>query len=181
MPDGWAGADVGPVGLSGSATYNNGTYTLQGAGADIYNNSDAFQFAYTQLSGDGTIIARVASLTNTDANSKAGIMIRDTLAANAKEASVVVTPSNGIKFLRRTSTGGSTSSTTVSSLKAPMWLKLVRSGSTFTSYYSTNGTSWTLIGSQTISMGTTVYIGLAVTAHKTTALATGTFDNVSIG
>jgi hypothetical protein len=107
-------------------------------------------------------------------------MIRDSLAANAKEASVAVTPSNGIKFLRRSSTGGATSSTTVASIKAPYWLKLVRSGSTFTSYYSANGTTWTLIGSQSISMGATVYVGLAVTAHTTAQLATAKFDNVSI-
>ena len=181
LPAGFTSADIGPVGLSGSATYSNGTYTVQGAGADIYANSDAFQFVYQQMSGDGTIIARVASLTNVDANDKGGLMIRNSLASNAAEASVVVTPSNGIKFLRRTGAGGSTSSTTVNSLKAPYWLKLVRSGSTFTSYYSANGTSWTMIGSQSISMGTTVYVGLVVTAHKTTALATATFDNVSVG
>ena len=47
-------------------------------------------------------------------------------------------------------------------------------------YYSANGTTWTLMGSQTITMGSTVYVGLAVTSHKTTALATATFDNVSV-
>src|SRR5206468_12031175 len=124
--------------------------------------------------------AHVASLSNSEANAKAGLMIRDSLAANAKEVSVAVTPSNGIKFLRRTSTGGSTSSTTVSSLKAPYWLKLVRSGSTITSYYSANGTSWTTLGSQSVTMNTTVYVGLAVTSHNTGMLAKATFDNVSI-
>ena len=120
LPAGWTSADIGPVGLAGGATYDNGTYTVQGAGADIYGNSDGFQFAYEQLTGDGTIIARVTSLTNTDANAKAGIMIRDSLAANAKEASVMVTPLNGLKFLRRGSTGGSTSSTTVNCAQGPL-------------------------------------------------------------
>ena len=71
------------------------------------------------MNGNGTIIARVASLNNVDANDKGGLMIRNSLAANATEASVVVTPSNGIKFLRRTSAGGTTSSTTVNSSKPP--------------------------------------------------------------
>ncbi len=180
LPAGWISADVGPVGIAGSATYTNGTYTVMGAGADIYNTSDGFQFVEEQMTGNFTIIARVASLNNVDANDKAGLMIRDSLAANAKEASVVVTPSNGLKFLRRTSTGGSAASTTVNSLKAPYWLKLTRVGNTITSYYSTNGVSWTSAGSQDIAMNATVYIGLVVTAHKTTAVATATFDNVSI-
>jgi hypothetical protein len=34
--------------------------------------------------------------------------------------------------------------------------------------------------SQTISMGSNVYAGLAVTSGSTTALATATFDNVSV-
>ena len=59
--------------------------------------------------------------------------------------------------------------------------KLTRAGNVFSSYWSTDGISWTFIGSATIAMGSTVQIGLAVTAHTTTALSTATFDNVSIG
>jgi hypothetical protein len=175
-------ADIGAVGAAGSMTKSGSTYTVKGAGADIYGTSDAFQFVYQQLTGNGTIIARVASLTNTDAGAKAGIMFRDSLAANAKEASVTITPLNGIKFLTRSSTGGQTTSvSTATTLKAPYWLKLVRSGNTFTSYRSTDGVTWTQIGSQTITMGTTVYVGLAVSSHKAGTLAMATFDNVSVG
>jgi hypothetical protein len=63
---------------------------------------------------------------------------------------------------------------------APHWVKLVRSGNTFTAYESGDGTNWTLVGSDTISMASTVYVGLAVTSHSTSASATCTFDSVSI-
>jgi hypothetical protein len=173
--------DIGSTGALGSMTKSGGTYTVKGAGADIYGTSDAFQFAYMQITGNATIIARVASLTNTDAGSKAGIMFRESLAANSKEASATITPLNGIKFLTRSSTGGQTTSvSTATTLKAPYWLKLVRSGNTFTSYRSTDGVTWTLIGSQTITMGSTIYVGLAVSSHKAGTLATATFDNVSV-
>src|SRR5206468_4627574 len=72
LPSPMVDGDVGSVGVGGSATYADGTYTVNGAGADIYGSSDAFNFAYRTWSGDGTIIARVTSLQNTDANAKAG-------------------------------------------------------------------------------------------------------------
>src|SRR5438128_10301782 len=69
--------------------------------------------------------------------------------------------------------------------RASYWLKLVRSGSTFSGYASPDGNTWTQVGSaQTISMAQTVYVGLAVSSNTAgglpAALATGTFDNVSI-
>ena len=46
-------------------------------------------------------------------------------------------------------------------------------------YRSTNGTTWSLVGSDTISMASTVYVGLAVTSHNPGARATATFTNVT--
>jgi hypothetical protein len=63
----------------------------------------------------------------------------------------------------------------------PYWVKLVRSGSTFSSYASANGVNWVQVGtSRTISMAQNVYFGLAVSANNNSALATATFDNVSV-
>jgi regulation of enolase protein 1 (concanavalin A-like superfamily) len=177
LPAGWIAADIGPVGSAGSTTFASGVWTLNGAGTDIWGNADSFHVAYRTLTGDGTVIARVTSVQNTDLNAKAGLMIRDSLAPSAKQASIVMTPGAGIKFLRRTTTGGSTTATTASNLKAPYWLKLVRAGNTITSYYSANGTTWTQLGAQSITMGSTVYIGMVVTSKKAWT-ATATFDNL---
>jgi hypothetical protein len=59
-------------------------------------------------------------------------------------------------------------------------VRLVRSGHTFSAYTSSNGTSWTLIGSESITMGATVYVGMAVTSHNTAALATSSLTNVQV-
>ena len=80
----------------------------------------------------------------------------------------------------RSSTGGSSVDVSGGSGSAPVWVRLVRSGNTFTSYRSTNGTTWTTISSRTISMGSTVYVGLAVTSHNNSALSTVTFTNVTV-
>ena len=43
-PSPWLTADIGPVGLAGSATYCNGQFTISGSGADLWNSTDACQF-----------------------------------------------------------------------------------------------------------------------------------------
>src|SRR5205807_1299858 len=85
----------------------------------------------------------------------------------------------GVAFQRRQVTGGTSVSTAASLSIAPRWVKLRRSGNTFTAYESADGVSWTLVGTDTIAMQTTVYVGLAVTSHNTSSSATCTFDSVS--
>ena len=86
-----------------------------------------------------------------------------------------------IYFDARTSTGGSTNTYASVSEALPYWLKVSRSGSSFSSYTSSDGVNWTLLGtSQTISMAQNVYVGLAVNSGTASALATATFDNVSV-
>ena len=62
----------------------------------------------------------------------------------------------------------------------PYWVKLTRSGDTLTAATSPNGNTWTVVATETIVMGGTVEIGLAVSSHVTGTTATATFDNVSI-
>jgi regulation of enolase protein 1 (concanavalin A-like superfamily) len=81
--------------------------------------------------------------------------------------------------LSRTTTAGATSAAFTSGA-APYWVRLVRSGSTFTAYRSPDGITWKQSGSSTISMTATVYIGLAVCSKNTTTLNTSTFTNVSV-
>src|SRR5437879_11725700 len=79
LPVSWLDQDVGSVGLAGSASYANGTFTVAGAGqGTFFTASDGFHFVYQPLSGDGTMVARVFSLQCSSA-AQAGIMIRETL------------------------------------------------------------------------------------------------------
>jgi autotransporter-associated beta strand protein len=173
--------DIGNVGLAGSAAYASGTYTLQGAGVGLASTADACRFVYQPSSGDCDIIVRVQSLTNTGTNAVAGVMIRETLAANARCAGVVITPASGIRFTRRTTVGGSTSTTTSTKKVAPYWLRLTRTGTSFKAFLSTTGASWTQVGStQTISMGTSAYIGILSASGNTTARSTAVITNESV-
>ena len=88
---------------------------------------------------------------------------------------------NAIYYWYRTATGANTVVQDVSAGALPYWVKLVRSGSTFTGYYAPDGVNWVQVGTtQTIPMAQNVYIGLSATSNSNTTLATVTFDNVSI-
>jgi len=170
---------VGTVGSAGSATFSGSTYTIAGSGVDISGTSDAFRYAYQTSTGDCDITARVSDLSVTNAAAKAVVMVRESLNANSVQAMVVVTPSSGVSFQWRSTTGGSTSTTAGPSVTAPYWIRLVRSGNTFTGYYSADGTTWTAISTTTMSMASSTNMGLGVTSHSDGVLCTATFDNVT--
>jgi VCBS repeat-containing protein len=175
-PSPWVTQDIGNVGVAGSASYSNDTFTVKGSGADIWGTDDSFRYVYRPLSGNNEIIARVVDVQNTDPWAKAGLMIRETLAPDSPHASIYLTPGNGVAFQRRTSTGGTSTHTPGSSATAPRWVRLSRSGNTFKAYESADGLSWTLVGTDVINMASSVYIGLAVLSHDNSALCTSTLE-----
>jgi hypothetical protein len=59
-----------------------------------------------------------------------------------------------------------------------VWFKLARAGNTFTGSVSSNGL-WITVGSATVAMASSNYLGIAVCSRRTSALNTSTFDNIS--
>lgn len=155
-----------------------GTYTITGGGADIWDKSDQFHFAWQELSGAGEIIAKVESVENTNDWAKAGIMIRDSLDPDSVFAMVAVTPGNGVWFGRRTA--DDTASDAQADITAPQWVKIERTiGGLVRSFYSADGSSWTQLGFSAINMNTPMYIGLAVTSHNSGVVCEAVFSNLT--
>jgi M6 family metalloprotease-like protein len=177
-PAAWTGIDIGNPGVAGSQTGSGSSLGITGGGADIWGASDQFRFVYKPLTGDGEITARVVSVQNTDVWSKGGVMIREALTPDARHALMAVSSASGIAFQRRLATAGTTSHTGATGA-APRWARVRRVGNAFTAFASADGTTWTQVGSDTIAMGSAVYIGLAVTSHNNAVTATDAFDNVS--
>jgi len=177
----WADEDIGSPPLTGSAYEVDGAVYVNGTGNDIWNSSDQFHFVYVPLSGNGTIVAHVAAQGQTDPWAKAGVMFRNSLAAGSVFADMVLTPGYGAAFQYRDSSGNlGNTDTGVNTYFAPDWVKLVRSGSTFTGYVSSDGVTWTSVGSDSLTMGSTVYIGLCDTSHNASLISGATFNEVSV-
>jgi hypothetical protein len=171
-----------------------GTYTIKSTGADIWGTDDEFHFAYKEIATRATytIIVKVESLEAIHTDSKAGLMIRDSLDPNSTNAALLLTPDTekGLRFQYRKSTGGTTERATATdpnanldpNAMAPYWLKLQRaSAGIIRAFRSPDGKddTWTQFNVQVPSMTMPIYIGLAVTSHDVTQVCEATFSNVS--
>jgi hypothetical protein len=193
VPAPWVGADIGSPGATGSTYFDSsiqdslnnvegGTYDLSGAGS-IGGGSDSFHFVHQEISGDITLIARVAAQTGTS-SARAGIMIRQSLTNTSYYAAMLQVPSgNGAYFQYRDASYPSGGSAKISDT-SPYWLGLVRSGSTVTAYAapdeSNSPGTWVQVGSSQAFAEGTAYIGLSVSSGRSGTLATANLDNVSV-
>jgi endonuclease/exonuclease/phosphatase family metal-dependent hydrolase len=180
LPTGWATKDVGAVAAAGAATSVNNIFTVTGSGADVWGTADEFRFVYRQLTGNGSIVTQVTAVDNVNAWVKAGVMMRETLTATSKHAFMMVTPGKGLAFQRRATAGGSSVNTGGGAGTSPYYVKLERVGSEFTASKSVDGVSWTKVGSQSITMAPTIYVGLAVSSHVDGVLADATFSHTAV-
>jgi hypothetical protein len=176
----WVNQDIGNVGAAGGRGVSDDPMTVSGAGADIYDSADAFQYVYHSWSGDGELIAHIASTGNVDAWSKIGLMFRESLVPSSPNVLLFISPQNGSGIQSRASSGGMTSFAPGPYVTAPYWLKLARSGDIFQGYQSPDGSNWTFTGSATVSLARDLYLGLAVTSHHYGVLCNAVFDTIQI-
>jgi Right handed beta helix region len=180
----WVTADIGTVKIQGSTRFlsdpflSGGSIQIQASGRDIWNNRDEFHFASKSLSGDGTVVARVANLTGRDQWSKAGVMIRANRNPDSPHVYMAITGSRGAAFQRRLTANANSLHTAGLPGTSPRWVKLERKGNVITGSESADGVSWAVVGSVQVDLGASALIGLAVTSHRDRESATATFDSV---
>ncbi len=172
-------SNIGGYG-SPSVAYVSGTYTLNGSGAGATSTADSGYFLYVPIVGDCTIVAKVNSLGGSNSARRAGVMMRQSLNANAMEMGTLVGPTRIYNSYRTSTSGTASSSNNGSTATAPRWVRIVRSGNSLTGAHSTDGTSWTQFTARTITMSGTIYVGLFVCSGDTTTTIGSTFSNVSI-
>ncbi len=179
LPSPWSSADIGSVASSGSVEVSNETYSITSSGKNIWGKADSLHYVYQTLSGDGEIQARVASLQNPSSGALAGVMIRESLVAGSKHASSLFSSASGVTFRYRASTKAKTKATTTNA-QSSYWVRLVREGNTITSLRSDDGENWTAIKIQTLSMGSEIMVGLAVSGNNNQSPSTGVFEAIKI-
>jgi hypothetical protein len=155
----------------------DGVVTMGASGADIWDTADQFRYAYKTLNGDGSIIARVDSISNITNNwTKAGVMIRQSTAAGSQHSMTVITGNfwaagagNGASFQGRpTANAASVNNDAASAVAPPYYVKVERVGDIITGFISADGAEWLQLGGdREVVMEDPVLIGLAVTSHDT--------------
>ena len=167
------------MGTTGSSTYASGAFTVKGSGGDLGGSADSFQFAYQSVTGDATIIVRLASVAWVGSSGKVGVMLRDGLTSTSSHVTVMYDRGSGA--VRMSKRVGSTTTWLANgaSSSLPQWLRLQRVGNTFTGDYSSDGVNWTTLASTTSTMANTINVGMVV-CSRSTSLATANFDNVLI-
>ena len=163
-----------------------GTFTVTARSGNVWGQSDQFNYVFKQLSGTGSIIAKIVSVTNTDPGARAGVMIRETLDPDSKHAFTFIRQDGGLRFNRRKEKGDITMNSVEDGLTFPHWVKLERDISgLFTVSHSADGVTWVPLNdsamgsSDTVQMSAVVYIGLAVTSNNTGAICEAVISNIS--
>jgi ABC-type transport system involved in multi-copper enzyme maturation permease subunit len=154
--------------------------------------TDSFYFVHQALRDDGSITARVTSLTGAPGLqpwSKAGVLIKAGTRPGSAYAAIVVTGGHGTR-MQYDFTGDTAGLPGTVSPASPRWLRLTRSGSVLTGYDSADGSHWVKVGTAGLpGLPATVQAGLFAAspppAQGPTAVhaagpvqATATFDHI---
>merc|ERR1719382_822346 len=175
--------DVGSVGIAGSASQSSaGGWTVTASGYDIWGKSDQFHFVNFPTSGNFEVHFKVDSFDYVHPWQKGGLMIRDTLDANSAHFSVLVTGNQRLGTFWRGGKGWNTSHVAGGTNDKPIWIKAVKEGNTFFSYFSNDGVDFTLLrGPETVNFSSDdVEVGIAVCSHTNNQIATLTGSDLAI-
>jgi hypothetical protein len=179
----WRSQDVGDVGTAGSVSRAGGVFTISGSGADVWHTADGFYYVFQPLNGDGSLTAEILNLQNTDEWAKGGVMIRESTNGSSVFALASLRADGQAQSIWRTATGAeAAASTLVGGTGFPKWVKIVRTGNSFSAYFRVNvGDAWAQLGTPlTINMSPNAQIGLFVCAHKAGILSQAQFDQVML-
>ena len=189
-------ADIGNPALAGSTNMTDDGISMTAGGADVWGVKDEFGFSYFEQNGDFDLVARIESLTAPHLYTKAGLMAREQLSDNSRHIFFQVFPNNnprnknngGYEFQYRKEQAGEMKAiypakfdgTPEFPVNYPnTWIRLKRTGSEFTGYYSADGKTWKTFTTFSMELSKKVYLGLAVTSHNTKESATAVFRNIS--
>ena len=168
----WSVERIG-AGTKGDAKFEGDEIHITAVTGDIWNNADTAMFVYKEAVGDLEISARFKEYKPANPDwGKAGLMIRQSIDADAPNAFINLTENNGLKLIHRDTKGGDTGPGDPGApYSLPIFLKLTRVGDLITAYTSEDGENWAEAGgglgpSAEIPMKPTVVAGIAMSSNS---------------
>lgn len=152
-------------------------YYVRAGGHDIWDAAEGFHFVYMPMTGDFDIATRVEAISQADAWSKAGLMVREDLDGNSRNMYIGATPTGGQNLITaqwRPAKGAASLGVADASRPRPSplpnaWLRITRTNESYVLAWGTNGVNWSTLLSTNMSTAAypaTVYVGLATTSHN---------------
>ncbi len=165
-------------------------FGISGAGADLWSGSDAYSAIYSPgaVGTSATVDTQVVSQSALSGFGKAGIMVRNSVTGSGATPEGVIlfeSPSGGIQMEWSGDGGDYVDSVTPANgtvpALLPLYLKLQRSGSTYTGYYSVDDVNWSKVGSVTpTGQAGTQDAAMFVTSHASGSPAQVVFDGFGV-
>ncbi|MEM9998097.1 MAG: PQQ-dependent sugar dehydrogenase [Bacteroidota bacterium] len=166
LPAPWLGQDVGKVLVQGGARFDpaRNVLHLTGAGELGPSEPDAFYFVSRSFDGDLAFTARLDTLDQVGSPyARVGLMVRESTDPNAAYLQLTATTTNGLYFEWRDADG--TYGTAYLDADAlPRWVRLIRTGDTFSAAVSSDGRVWSGIGTRSQRFEGSVLGGFALTS-----------------
>jgi outer membrane protein assembly factor BamB len=184
-PTGWSCGSVGNPTIVGSQLEQGSTWTIKGEGTDIGGYSDQFHFVAQSVTSNSTISARITAQDAKSSWAKAGLMMRQNSNPDAPYYAILLTPANGLNIEYRTSTGLRATlyqvPTTISTAP-PLYMKIARSGNTYSAYQSPDGVHWDFILGTSIAINMTgaIQVGMAIASNNWQQTSDATFEDVQV-
>ena len=181
LPAAWSVYDLGQPGVPAWASETTNAFTLSAAGTNVAGVSDQCGLVSTLIASDVQITARLASLASSGPVAQAGLMVRESVSAGARQVFLSLGPAaSNVSFCCRSSPSAVAMLSNTAAPAGPVWLRLTRFGNAWAGYYSTNAASWVACGSAVLPMNAAVQAGLAVVSGSTTTAAVAGFDHVLV-
>ena len=181
LPSPWMSEDVGSVRVAGSAEFRRGAFRVRSSGTNAVGMADAGHFVFKPVADRCELVARVSKVQRTDPWARAGLMMRETLDAGARNVFLSVSAARGGVSQWRERFGEETSITLDRGMSVPCWLKLKRDADVFTALKSRNGMQWTVVERFTLAMAKDYYVGLAAVSVRGDVLNESVFEYVESG
>jgi len=181
LPASWTSEDIGSVRLAGGTEFRNGVFQVRSTGTNVTADSDSCHFVFKRVHGTSELMARVTKVQLTDPWARAGLMMRESLSADARNVFLAVTAARGGVFQWRERLGQETSARLDRTLAAPCWLKLKRDGNVFTAMWSPTGKQWTPVDRLQMSATQELLVGLAVVGVQDKVMNQSSFEHVEEG
>ncbi len=182
LNDRYSGISIGNPEITGSTTYNSEqqTFTLKGAGENIWFDNDQFWFVFQKIKGDFIFSANVEFAgKGVNAHRKIGLMARSDFDANSAYVDVCV-HGDGLTAMQFREKKGENTSEFQSNINVPQFVQIERTGNTYIVRVSKDGQPLVKVAKKDFDLGDQVAVGMFICSHDPKVVETARFSNVRI-